>query len=210
MKMGNTSLVTSWTASPQRAMRLAGSTVATASSWRLSRAFLAHSTTRCTRLTRTISPKTTPTAVNPKRLVRFRNAVTSADDIWRRFEANAGNCDRPVFGVGSGNVGTGSVAEDCAVLGRCGGLSNVVVSMDSREYPSACGLVSSMCLPALGSTAGYGRRVPRLARMYLSMRLSFQGDPAASRQSDARRTPGPCAWALGARGPSDAKPQRAG
>src|ERR1700751_2951879 len=112
MTMGNTSLVTSWTASPQRAIRLAGSTVATASSWRLSRAFLAHSTTRCTRLTRTISPKTTPDASNHKRLVRLRNAVTSSNDIWRRFEANARNCDRPVFGVGSGHAGTVSGADD--------------------------------------------------------------------------------------------------
>jgi len=64
-----------------------------------------------------------------------------------------GHCDRRAFSVGSGNGWTRSFADDCAVLGARGGLSTVAVAMDSGEYASACGFLSSMCLPALGLTA---------------------------------------------------------
>jgi len=199
---GNTCLVTSCVGSPQRAINLSGLTVATASSWRLSRASLTRSTMRSTSVTRMINPQTVPAAPNHKRLVRSRRARTSADDKWRRFKTNASKRDRRVFNVGSVKSPSRRTAPCLALATDCQtSLWQWARANTQGQYVGS--------RPSAGQcSAALQLRAPRTWRSELGcvgpMRINSKG-PAASRQNDAMPTLRCCTLAPVAKGPNHAK-----
>src|SRR5262244_3819030 len=112
MRIGYTSFDASVAGWPHRAINASGVRVATACSWRLSRAFLAHSAARVAKVTTAISPKIVPPALSQILFVRFRNAVKSAKDEYAPVLVMCGQAAADVAGVCFENCAVCSASED--------------------------------------------------------------------------------------------------